>query len=221
MDTILDLSYIPKNTKKVLETLSNTSFIKNYTLVGGTALSLQIKHRLSKDLDFIFDGETLNVNTIKRNIHKMFSDYRIIKQDHNYQIDFIIEQTKVAFFSSGAILIPFSVKKHSFKYKNINIAKIDIIACLKFSAIAQRNTIRDYYDLYFISKYNSNLNEIIQKTKKLLPGLSPITYTETLIYTKDIQENDISNHLCPKEKITKQEISEYFVEELREIIKNI
>ncbi|MCK4662492.1 MAG: nucleotidyl transferase AbiEii/AbiGii toxin family protein [Bacteroidales bacterium] len=221
MASIIDLSYIPKSAKKVLENLSNTSFIRNYTLVGGTALSLQIKHRLSEDLDFIFDGETLNINIIKRNIHKLFSDYRIIKQDYNYQIDFIIEQTKVAFFSSGAILIPFSVKKHSFNYKNINIATIDIIACLKFSAIAQRNTIRDYYDLYFISKYYSNLNDIIKKTKKFLPELSPITYTETLIYTNDIQENDISNHLCPKEKITKQEISEYFIKELKKIIKNI
>jgi len=38
----------------------------------------------------------------------------------------------------------------------------------------------------------------------LLPNLSPVTYTETLVYTEDIPENDLSNHLCPKEQITKQ-----------------
>jgi hypothetical protein len=56
---------MPINTRKVFEKLSVASFIDNFTLVGGSALSIQIKHRLSEDLDFIFDGESLNINIIK------------------------------------------------------------------------------------------------------------------------------------------------------------
>lgn len=214
---MIDLQYMPKDTESVFLKLANTNFIKNYTLVGGTALSLQIKHRLSEDLDFIFDGEKINITTIKRNISKLFPNYRIIKQDYNYQIDFIIENTKVTFFSSGAVLIPFSVKEYSFSYQKLNIASAETIAVLKFSAIAQRNTIRDYYDLYFIARYVLSLEKIINTTKKLLPNLSPITYTETLIYTKDLQEPDLSQHLNPKENITKEEIANYFVTELKKI----
>jgi len=217
----IDLNYMPQNTKSVFEKLSETSFIKNYTLVGGTALSIQIKHRFSEDLDFIFDGESLNINTIKRNISKIFPKYRIIRQDYTDQIDFVINQTKVTFFTTEAVSIPFSVKAYSFLYKNINIATVEIVACMKFATIAQRNTIRDYYDLYFISKYHLDLNQIINKTKVLLPNIAPVTYTETLVYTNDIAENDLSNHLNPKEIITKQEISEYFILELKKIINNI
>lgn len=59
--------------------------------------------------------------------------------------------------------------------------------------------------------------DIINKTKELESNISPVTYNETLIYTKDLPENDISKHLEPKEYITKNEISEYFIQELKKI----
>lgn len=200
-----------------MEILSLSLFAKDYTLVGGTALSLQIKHRLSEDLNLIYDGETLNLSTIKRNISKLFPNYRIIKQDENYQIDFIIDGVKVTFFSTGAIQIPFKVKSYTTKFNNINIAVLKIIGVLKLSAIAERNVIRDYYDLYFLIKYHFSLIEIINTTKELLPNLSPVTYTSTIIYTDDLLENDISEHLIPKEIVSKKEISDFFVQELRKI----
>lgn len=215
---VIDLKYIPIKTRKVFEKLSETDFIRNYTLVGGTALSIQIQHRLSEDLDFIFDGDKLNINTIKRNLNKIFCDYRIIRQENNDQIDIVIGETKLTFFTTEAVTIPFSVKANSFLYKNLNIANIEVIASLKMATISQRNTIRDYYDLYFISKYHIDLKKIIDNTKKFFPNLSPITYSETLIYTNDIQENDLSNHLSPKEEVTKQDISDFFILELKKII---
>ena len=41
------------HTGKVFETISRLECIKPYTLVGGTALSLQIAKRQSEDLDFM------------------------------------------------------------------------------------------------------------------------------------------------------------------------
>lgn len=212
-----NFKYIPKGTKSVFDTLSKAPFINKYTLVGGTALSIQIKHRLSEDLDFIYDGEIINKTSIKRNIRKLFSEYRIIKEDENYQIDFIINCSKVTFFSKGAVLIHFNVKDYASQYKKMNIANPMIISTLKISAIAQRNTIRDYYDLYYLSKYILSLEEIIRQTKKLVPNLSPITYSETLIYTKDISEDSIAGHLHAEEIVSKDEISNYFIDELRRI----
>ncbi len=144
-------------------------------------------------------------------------DYRIIRQELNWQIDLLITNVKVTFFSTGAIALPFSVKNHSFSYKTINICKAKTIASLKMAAIAQRNTIRDFYDLYTLVKYHFSLIEIIGQTKKLIPNLSPITYTETLIYTRDIEESSIDNHLMPKEVITKDHIAEFFIHEIRKI----
>lgn len=217
----VDFMFMPENTRTVFDRLAMHHFISKYTLVGGTALSLQIRHRLSEDLDFIFDGEKLNTNSIKRNIATIFPDYRIIRQELNWQIDFLIINVKVTFFSTGAIALPFSVKNHSFSYKTIHICKAKTIASLKMAAIAQRNTIRDYYDLYTLVKYHFSLGEIIGQTKKLIPNLSPITYTETLIYTRDIEETSLDNHLMPNEVITKDHIAEFFIHEIRKIREEI
>lgn len=97
------------------------------------------------------------------------------------------------------------------------ICKAKTIASLKMATIAQRNTIRDYYDLYMLARDHFPLKEMISQTKKLIPGLSPITYTETLIYTNDIEEQTLENHLMPKEKISKEQISAFFIQELRKI----
>ena len=44
---------LTKNTEKIFEAVSLLDCIKEYTLIGGTAISLQICKRLSEDLDHI------------------------------------------------------------------------------------------------------------------------------------------------------------------------
>lgn len=219
---MINLDLIPVGTKNVFDVLSEAKFISDYSLVGGTALALQIGHRKSEDLDFIFDNETINSTQIKRNINKLFDgNYKIIKDEKDYQIDFVIHNIKVTFFSTGAVIIPFKVKEYTIKYKQLNIANINIIAVLKIATISQRNTIRDYFDLYKIAKNHIPLKEIYSLSKKLLPHLSPITYSETLIYDADIEEESISSHLEPDENISKQDITDFFQKELIKIKNSI
>jgi hypothetical protein len=216
-----DLNYLPHTTRRVFEKLAEQSFMQSYVLVSGTALAVQIKHRLSEDLDFISDSETLNTSIIKRNIAKLFSEYRIIKEDTKWQIDIVVENTKLTWFSAGAVAAGFKTKEYAFRYKNLWIAKPEIIAVHKLSAIAQRNTLRDYSDLYFICRYHIPLKSIFELTRRLLPALSPVTYSETLIYTDDLPEENMNSHLKPTENINKKQLSEYFILELKKIINQL
>ncbi|MBN3036042.1 MAG: nucleotidyl transferase AbiEii/AbiGii toxin family protein [Bacteroidales bacterium] len=208
---------MPEPTRKVFRKLSGLPFISTYTLVGGTALAMQIRHRLSEDLDFILDGQKLSSASLKRNMGRHFPDFRIIREDESDQVDFVIDTIRVTFFSSGAVMIPFEVKPHARSYKKVNIASPEIIGVLKLSAISQRNTFRDYYDLYMLAKHHIPLEQLIRQTKELNPGLSSITYSETMIYTRDLAEDSIANHLSPAETVTKEDISGFFVRELRRI----
>ena len=213
------LDFISDKTRNVLEKISIEKFIEKFTLVGGTALSVQIEHRLSEDLDFMFDGEILDSNSIKKFIDKIFrGSYKLIKQDNDHQLDFIINEVKVTFFTNSAVSIQFAVKDYSEKFGNVNIATPLIISILKLNAIAQRNTIRDYYDLYYIAKNIVPLKTIFDKSRELLPHISDITYTETIIYTEDLIETNVSDHLKPKENVSKSDISDYFINEIKKII---
>lgn len=216
-----DLKFLKEETNRVIAVLLKQSFIGDYTLVGGTALSIQLKHRLSMDLDFIYDGEKLPGSSLKRSVSKIFKNHRIIRDEKYDQLDFLVDGIKITFFTNQSVLVNFTVKDYSFRYYNLNIATPEIIAVLKLSAISQRSTLRDYYDLYYLSKNVLPLKNIIDLAKKLMPNLSPVTYSETLIYTKDIPESSMDYHLHPQEQITKEGISNFFIEELSRIKGNI
>jgi predicted nucleotidyltransferase component of viral defense system len=214
----VNIAFMPSKTRGLFLKLSDLKSIKKYILVGGTALSLQLGHRFSEDLDFIFDGDSLPLSSIKSNIGKRFSQSKIIRQDDGHQIDFVIDGVKLTFFTTASVMVYFNLKENVIPYNNMQIASYKIIASLKLAAIAQRNTIRDYYDLYYITKNFIPLQEIFKQTKKLLPNISPITYTETLVFTADIEEVQLSEHLSPKENITKEEIAAFFKQELIKIL---
>jgi predicted nucleotidyltransferase component of viral defense system len=215
--SLTDTGFMPSSTREVFQTLSVQKFMNPYTLIGGTALAIQIKHRYSEDLDFITDAETINTLLLKRNIARLFPDYKIIRDDPKWQIDVLINNTKITWFSSGAVAANFKTRDYAFSYKNLWIARPEIIAVHKLSAISQQNTLRDYYDLYFLVKYHIPLETIIELTRELQPSLSPVTYTETLIYVDDLPEENMSLHLEPAENISKQQISEFFISELKKI----
>ncbi len=140
-----------------------------------------------------------------------------MREEKGFQLDFIVQDVKVTFFSGGAVLIPFKVKDYTCPFENLNIATISTIAALKMSAISQRSTMRDYYDLYFLAKHILPLPEIYALSKSLFPALSSIIYSETIVYTNDIPEETISGHLLPSEIITKYQIADFFVDEIRKM----
>jgi len=217
----LNFEKITEKTRLVFDKLAEDKFLNDYTLVGGSALSLRIEHRLSEDLDFMYYDEFLDSKIIRKFIDKKFNGrYKLLKQDDDHQLDFLIEDVKVTFFSAGAVSIGFDIRKYSEKYNQTNIASTEIISVLKINAISQRNTIRDYYDLYFITKYFIPLKKIFDLSKKLLPNLSDITYNETIIYCDDIDEESIDMHLKPTENIDKYQISGFFKNQIKEIFNN-
>ncbi|MBA4408530.1 MAG: hypothetical protein C0397_03800 [Odoribacter sp.] len=83
--------------KELFDKFALLPFIQKFTLVGGTALSLQIGHRQSEDLDFIYDGEKIPTTTIKREISKEFPNYKLIREEKDYQLDFLSNRLKLHF----------------------------------------------------------------------------------------------------------------------------
>ena len=62
--TKLKLEFMPEATQKNFARLKDDPRLAAFTLVGGTALALQIGHRFSEDLDFNIFGQKLPTSAI-------------------------------------------------------------------------------------------------------------------------------------------------------------
>jgi hypothetical protein len=67
---MLKLDFMPEATRKNFERLKDDPRLNGFTLIGGTALALQIGHRISEDLDFNVFGRALP----KRSLDQLLSD---------------------------------------------------------------------------------------------------------------------------------------------------
>ncbi|MEO6695600.1 MAG: nucleotidyl transferase AbiEii/AbiGii toxin family protein [Ignavibacteria bacterium] len=212
----MDLKYLTKRTGNVFEKLVDDKFLNDFTLVDGTALSMQIKHRLSEDLYFNYDGGLLETQSIIDFIEEEFKiDQTLIMRDNEHRLDFLIEDVKVTFFTAGSVKVSSKIKDNSMKYKQMNIATPEIIAVMKINSIIQINTITDLYDLYYIAKNVTPLKVIFDNCKSHIPKVSDITYSESIIFVDDIKEQAIPVYLKPAEKISKYKIAEYFIAEIK------
>lgn len=67
---VLKLDALPAATRALFSHLASDSAIGGFTLIGGTALSLQWGHRLSEDLDFWLPSDRLDKTLISSIIHR-------------------------------------------------------------------------------------------------------------------------------------------------------
>ncbi len=86
----MHLEVIPKENINIFQKLSN---FNNFYLAGGTALALQIGHRISVDFDFFSDKE-IDKNLLNK-VKKVFPDKEIITSVNNPdELTILINQQK-------------------------------------------------------------------------------------------------------------------------------
>lgn len=152
------------HTGKVFETISKLECIKPYTLVGGTALSLQIEKRQSEDLDFTKwitkKGEKHEVDwpAIKKELESVgeIKSYEIGSLEH---VTFDFEGVKLSFYAAPRKAIP-SMEKISY-LNNLCVADIASIGAMKMETMLRRSKFRDYYDIYSILKEGVDIQQMI------------------------------------------------------------
>jgi len=172
---------LSQHTEEVFEQISKLECIKNYTLIGGTALALQLGHRLSEDLDFCKWRKSKN-DFVRIDEWKQISDElttigKIEKNilDDNH-IDFKVNDVKITFYADNEFREPKALIKQPF-LNNIRIADVKSIGIMKLALMLHRNSHRDYYDIYSILQSGVSLKEIVYEAAN---------YTEHRLKTKNI-----------------------------------
>jgi predicted nucleotidyltransferase component of viral defense system len=148
-------------TKSLLDRLSRQGELSGFKLVGGTALSLQVGHRISTDLD-IFINTDFDVDPIA----KLFDTYA--------EVSIYAKKKNLLQIFVGGVKVDFACHKYGWlkqgiRYNNIFIASIDDIVAMKLGAILSRAKKRDFIDLaalLTIRPLNQILEAFISKYKQ-------------------------------------------------------
>ena len=152
------------HTGKVFEAISKLECIKPFTLVGGTALSLQIEKRQSEDLDFMTwwtkrnEKPDVNWPSIKKELESIgtIKDYEVSGFDN---VTFNFEGVKLTFYAAPRKEVP-SMKRIPY-LNNLYLADMESIGAMKMETMLRRSKFRDYYDIYSILKEGGDLNKMI------------------------------------------------------------
>lgn len=197
---------LPKTKEVLLQIVESCNFLDKYVLVGGSALTLHLCHRKSEDLDFFTYEDKLDFKEILEYI-KRFEKKEILNQT-NEQIDLLLDGVKVTFFNAKwSFLKPFENQK-------LNIASIEQIAAMKVNVLFLRAKYRDYYDLYFLAKESMSLKNIFKASEHIVEGVTYKMFAVALLYIEDIEDDNIT-YLEPKEKLSKEQIRDFFQKRIK------
>ena len=197
---------LPKTKELLLEIIESCGFLHKYVLVRGSALTLHICHRKSEDLDFFTYDDSFDKKEILEFI-RGFETKEIINQSDE-QIDVLLNGVKVTFFNAKWDFLKPQ------KIEQFNLATISMIASMKVNVLFLRAKYRDYYDIYFLVKQCIGLKEIFKVSEHVVEGVTFKLFAVALMYIDDIEDDDIS-YLQPIEKISKEEIRDFFQKRLK------
>lgn len=209
---------ITPQTEKVLSALSKLELMKDYVLVGGTALSIQLHTRISEDLDFMKWKTMKNERPeipwvyIENALSQLgLGQVKTDLVDFN-QVIFFVDGVKLSFYfrnslpPEGLKVIPCT--------GNIYMADTSSIGVMKIEVMLRRSVFRDYYDLYSILKQGDDIHLLIKKAANYSGhALKTKNIISLLSKGQQFVKDERFKHLNPFYDVSYQEIEDFIKSE--------
>lgn len=158
-----------------------SQFRREYYLVGGTAIALQIGHRKSIDFD-LFKKSAIKKTQIKKKIIDAKLKIDKILFEDNDQLHLIINGIKLTFFQ-----YPYEIPHLLAWDKIITMPTLLDLAAMKVYALGRRAKWKDYVDLYFLLTKYCSYQSIVGRTKEIFEGdFNEKLFREQLSYFEDV-----------------------------------
>lgn len=185
---MLQTTTVATSTLELLNRLQGESLLRTIRLVGGTALSLQIGHRISDDLD-LFSVEPIDGISIQT----------MLIDKYGFVPSIISENTLIGIINGVKIDViyhPFPWLENAIEDEGFRIAALADIAAMKMHAIINSGKRpKDFVDIAFLSMYFS-YNKIKELLIKRYPAYDPIMADRAMVYF-----DDIDSELVPEIKM--------------------
>lgn len=209
MSQKLCLNILDEDRRKIFSLLKE---FQNYGfLAGGTALALQIRHRYSYDFD-IFCHKEISPRLIEK-CRKRFSILKVLVNSPDEFTFVTMSHVKVTF-----LYYPFTFHgKMVASREGLPLLNILDIASAKAYALNRRGNFRDYVDLYFLIRFfDISLEKIIENAEKVFDSLfSSKLFLGQLVYTEDLDADEVKSIQYIEKKIAPQTIFEFFITKVK------
>jgi len=208
--------------KSFLEIISKERyFTQRFYFTGGTALAeFYLKHRISEDLDFFSEKEINPIpishflkNKSKSSGLKKFDTRRVLGL-YSFFLHFKDRKVLKVDFS----YYPFPRIEKGVKLGDLEINSIYDIGVDKIHTIVLRPRARDFIDIYFIIKEkNYSFNDLLMKAKAKFDWDTAAIELGTRL----LEAAKLTDYPRMLKKINHQEWKEFFVEEAKNLKKEI
>lgn len=178
-------------TLELIQTLQADYYCKDFLLVGGTALSLQLGHRTSVDIDLF---------TRKSFIEQEYLEY--LEKTYNFSLQYMHHDTLKGFINGVFVDLlrhDYKLVKPPVKEEGIVMGSKTDIAAMKVNAISGNGTrAKDFIDIYFLLNEFS-FEEIISFYTEKYSARNEFHAIKSLTFYEDIVESDWPNMVKEKE----------------------
>lgn len=186
----MHLEVLTREQRKLLPLIK--LFAKEYYLVGGTAIALQLGHRRSIDFD-LFTGKGIKKQSIKNLIVKKNYAVEALLFEDSEQLHLIINTVKITFYNYPYPIVPQVDLQGMIKSPTL----LDL-AAMKAFALGGRAKWKDYVDLYFLMKTSFALKDISQRAEAIFGNFfNGKLFREQLCFYKDIDYTENLEYLGP------------------------
>lgn len=171
-------------TLELLNTLMQYSELQKFYLVGGTALALQLGHRISVDIDLFTSSDFDTVDIVEK-LRKDVELQIIMQKEKNLLIVNARKQnSRNEFVKIDFVKYPYQLLAEVQVVDAIRFLSPDDIIPMKLSAIANRGAKKDFYDIYELLKKYS-LKSMLELFVKKYPDIAQFHILKSLVYFDD------------------------------------
>ena len=212
---MLQTQSVEKSLWNLLKDLQGKEILRNYFLIGGTALSLQLGHRISHDID-LFTRDDINKDEILNFLNR---DYNGEYQIHSIQkmtLQISINDIKIDFVRYDYNLIE-DIKSED----GIRFLGIKDISAMKLMAIANRgDQAKDFIDIFYLLK-EMELKDMFEYYKQKFNQSDINSIKRSLVYFDDVTESNWLSVKLLKDELSIDKIKQTLIEKMNEYNKRL
>jgi hypothetical protein len=180
-------------------------FRREFYLVGGTAIALQIGHRESVDFD-LFKATSFSSKKVLNKIDTKNFRY-IITRRVSEQLNLNILNVKMTFFE-----YPYPIEHPVDFGKYVFMPDLLTLSAMKAFALGRRSKWKDYVDLYFLLKEYFSITQIEQKAKSIYgQEFSEKLFRAQLAFHEDINYSE-EVHFLPGFEVQPEDVKRFLID---------